>query len=309
MSETILTIVIPTYNCADYISEAISSCAQIMLEEGEIEVCVVDDGSTDDTRQVVAKCREAYPDLHLNYTPMVHKGRPAFARNFGIQQASGTFILPLDADDYVNPSAITKMVEKAKSCWHKGFYPVIHGTVQSFGEKVSSWKAKEVDKAKLIRRNLLPQSSLYPKELWRAVGRYDETMPHYEDWNFWIRASLLEKTVFVPMSETVYYRRVRDARQSEGRRVHEWVMAHMITRIPKVYTFNELDWAETYLEEHPERPTKEESDNFELHTDDQRFPLARALLIAAYPNLYEESEREFARKGLAGRFGELNYDV
>jgi len=108
MKENNLGIVIPTYNYADYLEEAIlSALATIELVGGK--VVVVDDGSTDNTQEIVEK----YPQVQSLKLPE-RKGA-AYARNRGSELCDTTYLLFLDSDDVLIPQSIRAMVEEMNS--------------------------------------------------------------------------------------------------------------------------------------------------------------------------------------------------
>jgi len=99
-----VSVVIPTYNRAEFLAQAIDSVLSQTCQD--FEVIVVDDGSTDDTAQVVS----AYGD-RVRYVPIPHSGLPAVARNAGLQVARGEYIAFLDSDDQWLPDKLTGQLE------------------------------------------------------------------------------------------------------------------------------------------------------------------------------------------------------
>lgn len=99
----LVSIIIPTYNYGRYLSKAVKSCLDQSYRN--IEVILVDDGSTDDTRSIVSGI-----DDRIVYVYQENRGVSA-ARNKGLKVASGAFIAFLDADDYLLPDSVTMRVE------------------------------------------------------------------------------------------------------------------------------------------------------------------------------------------------------
>ncbi|WP_289663012.1 glycosyltransferase family 2 protein [Flavobacterium panacagri] len=92
-----LSVIIPVYNCEQFIEKAILS---ILLQKEVSEIVVVNDGSTDASLQILQKLEKEYPIVKLyHHTGQSNQGRSA-SRNLGIQKATGNFIAFLDADDY-----------------------------------------------------------------------------------------------------------------------------------------------------------------------------------------------------------------
>lgn len=101
----VVTVLIDTYNYGHFIEEAIRSVLAQDFPAERMEIIVVDDGSSDDTRERVAK----YGDrVQYFYKP---NGGQASAFNYGIAKARGDFVALLDADDYWMPSKLSKVIE------------------------------------------------------------------------------------------------------------------------------------------------------------------------------------------------------
>ena len=106
-----ISVIIPSYNYAHYIENAISSVIQQSVMAAEI--IIVDDGSTDDTRQVVESLGKKYKEFELKYYYQENKGVSA-ARNFGFEKSNSEYLLFLDADDKLLPHAFEYLSAAAK---------------------------------------------------------------------------------------------------------------------------------------------------------------------------------------------------
>jgi len=95
----LVTIIIPTYNYALYLVKALRSC--ISQSYSNLEIIVIDDGSTDNTREVV----QGFHDDRIRYHYQENRGVSA-SRNRGLELAQGTFIAFLDADEYLTDDSI-----------------------------------------------------------------------------------------------------------------------------------------------------------------------------------------------------------
>jgi len=102
----LVSVVIPAYNTAGYIDRCLQSVTGQTLHD--IEIIVVDDGSTDDT----AACVEAHADARLTLLSQANGG-PSSAKNRGLDRARGEFVLLLDSDDWVEPSYLWDMTSAA----------------------------------------------------------------------------------------------------------------------------------------------------------------------------------------------------
>ena len=104
-SAPLVTVIIPTYNYGRYISEAVESVLAQSFPRGELEVIVIDDGSTDDTRERVGLYGE-----RVRYVFQDNQGK-ASATRLGVELARGKYLFNLDADDLFLPGKISAAVE------------------------------------------------------------------------------------------------------------------------------------------------------------------------------------------------------
>lgn len=101
-----VSVIIPTYNCSQYISEAIESVLNQSFQA--FELIIVNDGSTDRTDEVIKKYLDSFPDK-IKYIKQENKGHAA-ARNTGIKASGGEFIAFLDADDLWLPNKLAAQI-------------------------------------------------------------------------------------------------------------------------------------------------------------------------------------------------------
>lgn len=101
-----VSVIIPTFNCAKYIETSVSSV--IAQSYSDIEVIIVDDGSSDETELI---CRNiCIRDTRVKYFKTVNSG-VSHARNYGLMKAMGDFIVFLDADDFLEPKIIENALQ------------------------------------------------------------------------------------------------------------------------------------------------------------------------------------------------------
>lgn len=105
-SNIILSIIIPTYNCESYIKECLNSVLDDNL--GTVEIIVVDDGSTDGTKNVLGGYENVYGNLKIIYSS--HKGSSG-ARNTGLDNCSGKYVAFLDCDDTIKSGFLREGLE------------------------------------------------------------------------------------------------------------------------------------------------------------------------------------------------------
>lgn len=107
MPQPLVSVIIPTYNYSNYILEAINSVFEQTYPQDKIEIIVVDDGSTDNTRNTLNKLIE---DNKIKYYYQENKGKANATFN-AIKKCTGKYIFNLDADDYFFKDKITAYVE------------------------------------------------------------------------------------------------------------------------------------------------------------------------------------------------------
>lgn len=106
-----ISVIVPVYNTENYLEEALDSVLnQTMIDD--IEVLMIDDGSSDDSRYIIEKYALDYENFHAFHNENIGQGRE---RNFGVDHAKGEYIHFMDADDYILPDTYEKLYEIAKS--------------------------------------------------------------------------------------------------------------------------------------------------------------------------------------------------
>lgn len=106
-----LSIIIPAYNAAAYIEKCIRSCERQDIPHDEYEVIVVDDGSTDATRECVFQMQQEFPNIRYIYQDNARQGA---ARNNGLRNAKGHYIWYVDADDWIEERCIGEILDRIK---------------------------------------------------------------------------------------------------------------------------------------------------------------------------------------------------
>ncbi len=178
-----ISVIIPSYNRIQTIKPALHSVIQQSIPA--CEIIVVDDGSTDQTNQLM---QEQFPEIRL--IRQKNQGVSA-ARNRGIREATGNWIAFLDSDDTWLMDKLSLQVEEIKK---NPKHPLCHTNefwVRN-GKRVNPMKKHE-KKGGFIFQNCLPRcvispsSTLIKKDLFDQVGVFDETLPACEDYDLWLR--------------------------------------------------------------------------------------------------------------------------
>lgn len=175
----IVTVIIPTHDYGQYISEAIESVFEQTYKN--IKVIVVDDGSTDDTREIVAR----YPSAR--YVFQEHKGNktPARAKNLGIKLSNGDYICFTDADDKLLTTYIERCVSEIEKDGRIGF---VWAGKQEFGDSNRVYMPRKLRHPSCILGGA--GGALGPMLVRREAYKdtlYDENLHGREDWDLAIR--------------------------------------------------------------------------------------------------------------------------
>lgn len=178
-----ICVIIPAYNQGHYLGEAIESVLKQTYPD--FELIVVDDGSTDNTREVTTHIL----DPRLIYIYQENRGLSA-ARNTGIRNSSAPYLTFLDSDDLFLPEKLellsTCLDENPKLGLVAGQAIPIDGHGIPVG-KVLDTPLPE-DSTKLLEANPLHVGSVMVRRSWQEkVGFFDEALHSYEDWDMWLR--------------------------------------------------------------------------------------------------------------------------
>lgn len=207
----LVSVVIPTYNRADLIKETIYSVLEQTYDK--FEIIVVDDGSSDNTKEVVRDIK----DERIKYFYQENKGLPAAARNAGLRQSKGEFIAFLDSDDLWKPDKLQKQLNAFKK------YPqlLLVATNGDFFPKFqvyhhinkNKWLSFEV----LLKMNWIANSSILMKSQNISLFGYLDENPALraiEDWDYWLRLSKSKKSSVLLLKERLFKYRVHETNTS-----------------------------------------------------------------------------------------------
>ena len=194
-----VSVIMPCYNDGQYICEAIESVKKQTYPD--IEIVVIDDGSDD--QETCRILDELQGDIHLLRSKHL---RPAGARNLGICEATGKYILPLDADDKIDATYIEKCVNILKDNEKIG---AVYCYAKLFGEKSGVWELPKYSFKQMLVDNIVFVTAMFRKEDWEKVGGFDTDMESgMEDYAFWISILALGKEIY-QIPETLFYYRIK----------------------------------------------------------------------------------------------------
>ncbi len=195
-----ISVIMPCYNDGKYIMEAIDSIEKQTYQNWEL--IIVDDGSDDEeTKRIINEIQN--PKIKVFHTEHL---RPAGARNYGIQKAEGTYILPVDSDDRIHEEYMEKAVKMIESNPRIG---VVYCKAELFGEKSGSWNLPDYSFKHMLLDNIVFVTALFYKSDWEKVGGFNTSMAQgMEDYDFWLSILGLEREI-CQIPEVLFYYRIK----------------------------------------------------------------------------------------------------
>jgi glycosyltransferase involved in cell wall biosynthesis len=198
-SSPLVSIIVPSYNYGQFIYQMLESVLAQTYHNWEC--IIVDDGSTDDTREIVLRLAAA--DGRIRYIRQKNQGQPA-ALNTGLRNFAGEYLQILDADDLLENRKLERQIEYLQS------HPevdIVYGDARYFTEQntherlYSMWGGNqpwmpELSGAgvqvlqHLVRANIMPVNTpLIQRRTVETVGPFDETLAPLHDWDYWLRCA------------------------------------------------------------------------------------------------------------------------
>ncbi len=229
-----VSVIVPAYNMGDYLEDALASVAAQTIDDWEC--VIVNDASPDERDQEIA-VRYMAADNRFRYQRLEQNGYLAHARNSGIGIAHGRYIMPLDADDRLEPNALAVLSAALDGTRE---IDIAYGGVvftepdgqtlkrypdaerRGYGPGHSGWPVSfSLDRMLNGPGQLLPYASMYRREVWEYTGGYRERCRSSEDQDFWLRATSYGFNArMVTTADTLAYRVRPDSMSSAGWEEH-----------------------------------------------------------------------------------------
>jgi len=193
--QPLVSVIIPNYNHAQYVSDAINSV--LTQEYRNYEIIVVDDGSADNSREVITKFDEP-----VQYIYQKNAGLSA-ARNTGIKASKGSLIGVLDADDMYEPDFLSTLVAVLQETPDADGIYCGYQFVDHKNNLLPQIEVRPVDYDKLYDALLdgnffVPESIFLRRTVYDNVGLFDEALRACEDWDVWLRVTKKYKIIHSP---------------------------------------------------------------------------------------------------------------
>jgi len=196
-----ISVIIPAYNRASLLKEAIQSVLDqdYFISSNEaalVELLIIDDGSTDDTKEIVG----AFGN-RVKYRYQANKGISA-SRNFGLRLSKGDYIAFLDSDDLWKKAKLRMQMNlmenlpQAKVCYTEEIWirKGVRVNPKKKHQKYSGWIFDKVLPLCLLSLS----SALFKREVFEEVGHFDEELPVCEDYDFGIRVAQKYAIYLIP---------------------------------------------------------------------------------------------------------------
>ncbi len=243
--EKFISICIPTHNRAVYLKEAIQSA--LNQNYNNYEIVIVDDGSTDNTKEVV----ENFNSEKIRYIFKENSGAPE-TRNRCITEAKGDFILWLDDDDLLVEDLINSYIKLLNN------YPdsdVIYGELKSFGESDQHYKYQDwyhnnsgMIEFLYIGSPIPHPGSMIRKNVYKEIGNYDVSFKRAHDYQFWSRLAMAEKYNCKYLPKLVSHYRIHESNitgnlsKSTDYRYEADILKNVVDKIGIQKLFPRIDW-------------------------------------------------------------------
>lgn len=206
----LVTVVMPSYNAVEYLDEAIASV--LLQSVGAVELLVVDDGSTDATRERAESW--ALRDPRVRVLHQQNRGVSA-ARNVALANGAGRFFALLDSDDVWAPEFLAVQLDVLQRMPRVG---VVTGNAWERGgpNDGAPLRPRSAMLRHLHLRDLIEDEtavcimSVFRREVVEAIGGFDERLRHSEDYEFWIRTACAGFGIVQTPEPLAWYRRRAD---------------------------------------------------------------------------------------------------
>ncbi len=198
----LVSIVMPTYNRAGVIVQAVTSVIQQRYQNWELLIC--DDGSDDNTQDLI----QSLNDARVQFLKLPHKGAAA-ARNAGLASAAGDIIAYLDSDNLWRPDYLAAMVaslinDQSQYCAYSAYFDLIIGANAT---RIKSAQVKTFTYRSLSTKNFVDLNSfVHWRSLYDVFGGFTESLERQQDWDLVLKYTFLRDPILVDLRLTLYRR-------------------------------------------------------------------------------------------------------
>ena len=221
---SIVSIIVPCYNQAQYLQDALNSV--LIQTYQEWECIIVNDGSPDNTEEVSREW--CLRDKRFKYLKKENGGLSS-ARNEGIKISTGKYILPLDADDMIGSEYLEEAIKILEMQNDIG---IVYCNAELFGEKNGKWKLPDYSENTIFYMNTIFCSAVFRKSDFLKTGGYNTNMIYgLEDWDFWLSLIEMGIGVFKLPHTYFFYRTKKDVSMTNELQLNDEKRLHSFNTI------------------------------------------------------------------------------
>lgn len=208
-----VSVIMPTYNAGARIGAAIAGV--LTQSYSDVELIVIDDGSTDDTPQIAESFGNRLTLLRQD------NAGPNAARNTGLRHASGDVVALCDSDDFLLPNYLAEALRVLDASPSHTFVTCSsrrmtdHG-LQPYGFSPFGEVPRERQREAILQGNFVSIFSVFPRAMVDEIGLFDEKLARAEDWEFWARAILSGWRVAFQSKVASFYRQQGQSQSSDA---------------------------------------------------------------------------------------------
>ena len=200
--ESLVSVIVPCYNQAQYLSEALDSLLAQTYENWEC--IIINDGSPDNTEEVALNyCAR---DKRFVYIYQENQG-VVVARNNAIHASRGEYIISVDSDDWIEPDCLEMCLHEIQKA---NDIKLVYFDAELFGKRTGLFKLADYSLGRMLVSNCIPVFAMFKRSDYDKTSGYNENMKNgLEDWDFWL--SMLEQGgEVVKIKKVLYHYRIKE---------------------------------------------------------------------------------------------------
>lgn len=206
MKNNLISCVIPCYNCENFISKTIKSLLSQTIKS--IEIILVNDASTDNTLDILKQIESKYPNI-VKVIDLEKNQGASYARNYGVENSKGEYVLFMDSDDIIEPTLIEKYQDRLEELNDIGEYEYVlcYSSYIQIDEKDAqisdTVKGIQVEPYEIlgyefVRNHLISTSGVLVKKIYFIQsGGFNKKIRYSEDWDLWLRLATVGGFAYV----------------------------------------------------------------------------------------------------------------
>ena len=203
----LVSVVLPTYNQAEYLCQALDSILDQTLRD--YELIVVNDGSTDETPRILYEYQKRHGIIVIHQ----ENQRLPLALNSGFRMARGYYLTWTSSDNIMKSHMLEVLVDALERRADLGLVYADWEVIDKSGRVINSVRTLDYDRNLLMRTNYINACFLYRRACQQMIGLYDPDYIHAEDWEYWWRISQHFEMMRIP--QVLYQYRVHNSSLSE----------------------------------------------------------------------------------------------